>query len=149
MNLPMFDISNISPGMIIDVVGRKFTGKTYLIKNILHVLQTKYDIDLVIIICPDFYLSRDGNWHNSRKQSYGSIYGNIEKYYSIQNFLCAEMIKYTSKTILVLDGSLDPRLNNNTKILQLIANNIFHNVIIASELHNHINIKNDIPQVNY
>ena len=127
---PRFDIDNITAGMIIGVIGYKNVGKAYLIKNILHVLRAKYNVD-IIIISPNEKLT---SWR--KKDIKYPI-----SYRSTNDFL-DNKVSSTSKSVLIIEDIHG--YDYNLKISDIIASNCFHNMIITMLLPVNTGIDYDI-----
>jgi hypothetical protein len=91
--MEIFDLATIKPNASIQIIGKHGIGKTYLIKNIMHLVNVQYKVEF-IIICPN---AKYNNCYN------GVVYKSL--YYSLIDFLSAK-IDIKENTILVFDNCL-------------------------------------------
>src|SRR5208282_915788 len=118
IKLDKFELSEITPGTHINIVGKRGSGKTYLAQNIIHYLTISYNYDC-IVVSP-----------SSKKKN---EYSDALIYYSIDELLESNK-KINSNTVLVFDDcfGLTAKLSAG-RLLQLISNKYICNVIFVAQ----------------
>ena len=127
--MEIFDLATIKPATSIQIIGKRCTGKTYLIKNIMYLLSHQYDVEFVIV-CP---AAKTHNCYNDMK--YESLY------YSLDNLvILSEIIK--ENTILILDDCITR--HNDYDIIHNLSINSFRNIIFSFQYLHQRTIKTDL-----
>ena len=115
--LDTFDLIDIKPNTHINIIGLRGTGKTYLVKNIIHILKIKYNCTCMIVS------------PSSMMYYYYDFHRDDHLFFSINNLLAnTELIMLT--TIIVLDDCIDNLHGGyyHPDVVELFSHN-FHNII--------------------
>lgn len=118
MNLDKLDLSSIAPRTHIHVIGKRGTGKSYLVRNLIHQLRIIRDCDFIVV-----------------SPCNGTDYPNIPRYYSIAELSKSDK-KIDSSTILVFDDCFASNYKSSRQIQELINNKYVLNVIFIAQTTN-------------
>lgn len=111
-----FDISDIMPHTCISIIGRTSTRSQALLKNIIHILNVKYDIEFILVsICAENVTLSNHSY----------------PHYSMEELIMNKSL-VTSKTVLIFDNRAydDDYMNSFSDFLSTLNGN-FHNIVVC------------------
>ncbi len=116
-----FEIDEIKPNTNISIIGKRGMGKTYLIKNIIHILKTIHNSKIIIV---------------SPKEICGTEYDNVYAHiYRNRNDLLNMKECITPNTILILDDCIP--MNNSSfceRFIPMLRETPCRNLIILQQM---------------